>query len=320
MPVGGEAFGSAIGGFFGGPKIKAIEYNKYLNDTINDQAIGLRGLRKIGDTAADAYAASLTGSTPEFERINADTISRLSGLADQYGTFDPTSTYERVRSGNIASLADQFVNLANYGQEGDKLALAVRGYGGRGPGSYESILRSDRISKNIAPVLNTIFGNLGIDTASLNQNRLQNLAATMGVLQARHGLPDAGAARTLLPYEARLSMLGREIPLSGQVAEATKANTAGYEQTQNKWANFFQQMGRATDQLGDFAMNGAQTALSAYTGGAFGGMGGGGGGGGGAAPSAPPAGVRNFYMNPTSAPGNSPYGPYASGYQFPYLN
>lgn len=306
MPIGGEAIGSAIGGFFGGPKIKPIEYNKYLTDTISDQAIGLRNLRKYGDTSADAYAAALAASAPQFQQINQDTIAKLSDLAGQYAGFDPTSTYERIRGGNIASLADQFVNLASLGQEGDKVALAARGYGGRGPSSYESILRSDRISRNIAPVLNTIFGNLGSDTAGLNQNRLANLAATMGILQARHTLPDAPAARELLPYEARLSMLGREIPLSGMTAEAAKANIAGYEQTQNKWANFFQQMGRAGDQMAD-------TYLSLYGGGMLPtGMGGMGGGGGGAVPSAPAPAIRSFSMNPISAPGSSGFQPYVA--------
>lgn len=273
MPIGGEAFGSAIGGFFGGPKIKPIEYNKYLTDVINDQVAGLRSLRKTGDAAADAYAAAVAASTPEIQALNKDTIGRLGGLADQYSGFDPTSTYERIRSGNISSLADQFVNLASLGQEGDKVALASRGYGGRGPSSYESILRSDRISRNIAPVLNTIFGNLGSDSTSLNANRLANLANVIPTLAYRGTLPGATDERALLPYEARLSMLGREIPLSGVAADVSKANIAGYEQTQNKWANFFQQMGRATDQLGD-------TALSLYGGQLTGMLGGGGGGGG----------------------------------------
>lgn len=268
MPVGGEAIGSAIGGFFGGPKIKPIEYNKYLTDTISDQAIGLRGLRKIGDTAADAYAANLAAATPQATQLNQDTIARLGSLADQYSGFDPAATYERLRGGNIASLADQFVNLATYGQEADKAALAARGYGGRGPSSYESILRADRISRNIAPVLNTIYSTLGADTTGLNNNRLANLSQVVPTLQYRSTLPDALASRALLPYQARLAMLGSEIPLSGEIAGAAKSNIAGYEQTQNKWANFFQQLGRATDQAAD-------AYLSIYGGGMMGGGGGG---------------------------------------------
>lgn len=275
MPAGFEAGLGAIGDVaFGGPKLKRIELNPYLNDTINDQAIGLRGLRPIGNTAADAYAAAVAGSTPQIRELNQNTIGRLSSLADQYSGFDPASTYERIRSGNISSLADQFVHLASLGAEGDKAALAARGYGGRGPGSYESILRADRISRNIAPVLNTIFGNLGSDTTGLNTNRLANLSNVIPTLAYRDSLPGATDARTLLPYQARLSMLGSEIPLSGQIAAATQANTAGWQQDQNKWAQFFHGIGRSMDQ-------GADAFISLYGGGMLGGMGGGAGGGGG---------------------------------------
>lgn len=249
------------------PKLNRIEYNKYLTDTINDQAFGLRDLRKIGNTAADAYAAALAASTPEIKALQENTIGRLGSLADQYSTFDPTATYERVRGGNIASLADQFVKLASAGEEGDKLALAARGYGGRGPGSYESILRADRISRNIAPVLNTIYGNLGTDTTGLNLNRLANLGNVIPTLAYRDALPGATDARTLLPYEARLSMLGREIPLSTQIAESTRANTAGFKETPNKWASFLDNLGRSMDQ-------GFDAFTSLYGGGMLGAFGG----------------------------------------------
>lgn len=311
MAIGGEAFGSAIGGFFGGPKLKRIELNPYLNDAINEQAIGLRGLRKTAGDAGAKYAAAVDASTPQVQAVANENLALLGRLANQGAAFDPTDTYERIRGGNIASLADQFVNLATYGQQADKSALAARGYGGRGPGSFESTIRADRISRNIAPVLNTIFGNLGADAAGLNQNRLANLAATTGIARERLGLPGYADSRALLPYQAQAGMLGNEIGMSGMIADATKANTAGYEQTQNKWANFFQQMGRATDQVAD-------TAISLYGGGMLGGGGGmggilGGGGGGGGATAAPAPAIRSFSMQPL---GSSYPGPWASGYQF----
>lgn len=264
------------------PKLSQIEYNKYLTDTISNQALGLKGLRGIGDSAANDYAAALAASTPQIQALNQNTIGRLGSLADQYSGFDPTSTYERVRGGNIASLADQFVNLANYGQEADKAALAARGYGGRGPGSYESILRADRISKNIAPVLNTIYSNLGSDTAGLNTNRLANLAQVIPTLQYRDSLPGATDYRTLLPYQARLAMLGSEIPLSTSIAGAARANSAGFKETPNKWATFLQDLGRSMDQGFDAftSIYGGDGLMGNFGGGGIGGMGGSGGGAG----------------------------------------
>lgn len=286
MPIGGEAMGNAIGGFFGGPKVKQIIYNKNLGDAQNQQGIQLQDLAKYGDTAQRAYAAAVAASTPQAQAINQENIGTLGTLANQYAAYDPTANYERIRSGNISSLADQFVNMASLGQEGDKLALAARGYGGSGPGSYESILRSDRISRNIAPVLNTIYGNLGTDASRTSADRLSNLQATMALLQTRGALPGSLDYRALLPYQSQANMLGGQIAMGGDLANAYKANVAGFQSTPNKWANFFQQSGRAADQVADTAVSLAGDVASMYSGGMLGGFGGGGGGAA-AAPAAP---------------------------------
>lgn len=271
MPVGGEALGNSLSGFFDPPKVTVDRYNEALHDEQGQQALQLRDLAKSGEAASKAYAAAVAASTPEISRLNADSVGRLGELATQYQTFDPTSTYERVRGGNIASLADQFVNLATYGQQADKAALAARGYGGRGPSSYESILRSDRISKNIAPVLATIYSTLGADTTSLNNNRLANLASIIPALQYRGALPGATDMRSLLPYQAEANMLADRVNTGGSLAAATKANVQGVRSTPNKWANFFQQQGRMVDQAADTAID---LYGGAMMGGIMGGMGG----------------------------------------------
>lgn len=297
MPIGGEAMGSAIGGFFGGPKLKKITYDPELAATQTGQAAALGKLRETAGRVGQTYEDRITAAMPQALAIANQNIGTLGQLGEQYAGFDPTSTYERIRGGNIASLADQFVNLATQGERGDKLAMASLGYGGRGPGSYESILRSDRISRNIAPVLNTIFGNLGRDTAGLNQDRLSNLAATMAIMRERQGLPASTAGLALLPYQAQASMLGDEIAMGGGLAEAVGANTAGFQSKKNKWANFFEQSGRALDQAAD-------AYISMYGGGMLGGMGG---GGGGAAGAAGGAGTRMTFGDPMNAAQNYNY-------------
>lgn len=296
MPLGGEAMGNAVGGFFGKDKLNKIVYDDSLRDTQTAQAYSLGKLREAAEKAGQNYEDRITAAMPSALQITQENIGSLANLQKQGQEFDPTATYERIRGGNIASLADQFVNLASRGAKEDKLALAALGYGGRGPGTYESILRSDRISRNIAPVLNTIYGNLGRDTSGLNQDRLANLAATLGIMRERQAAPTAAAGLALLPYQARASMLGDEIGMGGALGSATQANTAGFETVKNKWANFFQQSGRAFDQVADTAID----LYSSYMGGGMmGGMGGGGmggmagaaagGGGGGARAAAPEA-------------------------------
>lgn len=297
MPVGGEAMGSALSGFFGADKLKRIAYDDSLRDTQTGQAAALGKLRETAGRVGQTYEDRITAALPQALTIANQNIGTLGELGEQYKGFDPTSTYERIRGGNIASLADQFVNLASQGERGDKLALASMGYGGRGPGAYESILRSDRISRNIAPVLNTIFGNLGRDTAGLNQDRLANLAATMAIMRERQGLPASTAGLALLPYQAQAAMLGDEIGMGGDLAGAVEANTAGFQSKKNKWANFFQQSGRALDQAAD-------AYISMYGGGM---MGGGGGAGKGAAGATGGAGTRMTFGDPMNAAQNYNY-------------
>lgn len=296
MPVGGEAMGNALSGFFGADKLKRIVYDDSLRDTQTGQAYALGKLREDATRGGQAYEDRITAALPQAMAISQENIGTLGELGKQYQEFDPTSTYERIRGGNIASLADQFVNLASRGAKEDKLALAAMGYGGRGPGSYESILRSDRISRNIAPVLNTIYGNLGRDTAGLNQDRLANLAATLGIMRERQALPASTAGLALLPYQARASMLGDEIELGGGLAGAIEGNTAGFQSKKNKWANFFQQSGRALDQAAD-------AYISMYGGGMMGG-GGGGAGKGAAAGAAGGAGTRMTFGDTMGAAQN----------------
>lgn len=300
MPLGGEAMGNAVSGFFGKDKLKRIAYDDSLRDTQTAQAYSLGKLREAADRAGQNYEDRITAAAPQAQQIAQQNISSLYDLQEQGKAFDPTATYERIRGGNIASLADQFVNLASRGAKEDKLALAALGYGGRGPGSYESILRSDRISRNIAPVLNTIYGNLGRDTAGLNNDRLANLAATLGIMRERQAAPTAAAGLALLPYQARASMLGDEIGMGGELGGAIQGNTAGFQSQKNKWANFFQQSGRAFDQVADTAID----LYSSYMGGGLGGMGGIGGGMGGggaraAAPAPAPAPMSTFTPRPT---------------------
>lgn len=284
---GGEEAGKAIGGFFKDDLLKHWT-NEELHNVQEQQALALGGLKAKADAAAAAYAAAVGKSTPAIEALNLDTQGRLSGLADQFTGFDPVANYERVRGGNIASLADQFTKLASLGQEGDKTRLASLGYGGRGPSSYESILRSDRISRNIAPVLDTIYRNLGTDTAGLNNNRLQNLAATLAILKERGMLPGATDARALLPYQAEAGLFGGQVGLGGELANATGANFQGFETKKNPWKNFFEEGGKSADRAFDAYMSiYGGGMLGGGGGGGLGGImgGGGGGGGGGAVPS-----------------------------------
>lgn len=276
--IGASQMGSAIGGFFGDDKLKQKYYNPELGALFNTEYIdALKKLRTSGEDATAQYSQALKAATPQAQEISNMDVADLGSLIRGSLNYDPVASYERIREGNLGALNAQAANLADYGSRGDKLALAARGYGGRGDGAYERILRQDRISRNIAPVIGGIFNNLGQDSSIAENNRFRNLLSYLQLMRERSGVPDRLAERALYPAEAQASLLGREIAIAGGLGQASRNNSAGFQLKKNKWKNFFEQTGSGIDEAADTAI---QAAMTYYGGGMAGGMMGGGGGGG----------------------------------------
>lgn len=274
--IGGEAFGSAIGGFFKQPPLKTIRYSDTLGDTQGQQALALRDLIPRSQQAAAEYGAAVRASTPQVKSITDDTIVTLGDLARKYAMSldpaDPIDTLERIRSGSFGAIGKEAQNIANYGLRDRKLKLLKMGYGGRGESSYANKQAFDSIGANFVPLYLSVLSTLGSDTNTVNSGRLANLAATMELLRQRQALPGFADARTLLPYQFESGALGNQIAQGGALSEALKTNTAGFQQPVNKWTNFFQQMGRSADQQADSIQSLAETAIKAYAGGGGAGM------------------------------------------------
>jgi hypothetical protein len=236
------------------------------------------GQANQGDLAD--YAAAIQAGTPQAKGLQDEDIGTISNLIKEYGSYDPTATYERLRSGNLSSLDNQFTNLVNYGSASDKARMAALGLGGRASsGSYGKILDSVRAARNLSPVLQTIYGNLGSDTSRITGDRYQNLMATLGLINNRAGTVDRTANRSLLPIQARNAVFQDQVNNLGGINNAIGQNTAGYESVPNGVARWGQAVG-AVDKAANSALD---TYLNLYSGGLMGGggMGGGTGGGGG---------------------------------------
>lgn len=270
----GFTFGSSVGQIIGGsPKTQPIYYSKDIKRGIPSYMEFLKGFRDQDVTSLADYAAEIKRLKPQAEQFAQEDAKNLSFLIGKNLAYDPLDAYERIRSGNLGALDTQAANLAGYGAAADKINLAGRGYGGRGPGSYERILTQDRVSKNIVPVLNTIFGNLGRDTGGAASDRLNNLISTFQLMQQRAERPLSFADMMLNPVRARGEAAGINLSNFGNLASTARENVAGFKQVKSPW----QIAGEAGDSLMDAYM-------SMYGGGMMGGMGGGGGGGASASP------------------------------------
>jgi hypothetical protein len=178
-----------------------------------------------------------------------------------------------------------YKNVLDYGLAGIKGRLAAGGYGNQGPSSYDRILNSSMATSNIAPVLQTIFGNLGGSAAqsygsrmATNQNKLALMANDFLTRYA-----DQNAARTLTPYLTGTNIAGSNIGGLNSIIDAIKNGVAGYQLEKG--------MTSRMNDLDEGTRNTINNALEIYgqvAGMGMGGMGGmgGGGGGAGAAPAA----------------------------------
>lgn len=273
MPIGFESGLGSISSAFGLDKqnISPVYVDKgmqYSNDLLRQALAGLR-TKNAGDQAA--YESAFAAATPQANSQSASNLAAINKLLQDYTTYDPLASYERIRSGNLSALGDWAKNLASYGSSADKLAMAARGYGGRASdGTYGSILRQDRISRNIAPVISTIFGNLGYDTATAASNRYNNLLASLGLMNAGTAAVNEPATRLLTPISARLGTFGGETGALANLIANAKANTAGYQSETSNWDRALRGLGSSLDQAGD-------TYMQLY---GLGGMSGGGGIGG----------------------------------------
>lgn len=225
-----QSVGGAIAGF---DKGNDDDYETtYYSDLLNNKARKYARLLKPADvTSAYNEFNTLYRGNDALAKENADFYAgQAKGiLSDNTKTAD---TYERLRSGNLSSLADSFKNVLDYGLASQKARLAAGGYGGSGPSAYDRILNSTVTASNIAPVLNTIYGNLGRDaTAAIGGDRAWD-AYRMGQFaqDPLTAYADGVAGRALVPIQQYRGLINNDIgTMSNLLNNVVIPNVSGVE-------------------------------------------------------------------------------------------
>lgn len=242
---------------------------------------------------------------------------------------NPMADYSTIRNDNLASFKDFAGWLGDTGRRNDSIASQALGFGGKS-GTYEKALLADRLGRATAPVLNTIYGNLGSDTATIGNQRLANLSYEGNAIGARAAANDYGAGLELLPANALLALRDAEIGQQGRlVSDVAKPNIAGYRYDQNAAGRVADAMSESWDNTLDSAGKVASIAGSVMGLGGVGGIASGLLGGGGGAKAQPQQNLSPAYQAMTYQPVNyaalsspsaasySPYGVYGMP-QSPY--
>lgn len=243
------------------------------------------------------YNTALNKYNKQFSPTNLGLADAYSAYRDAYETNSPlagenaayyaniakgifsnpataTSTYEQLRSGNLSSLSDVYKNVLDYGLAGQKAKLAAGGYGNTGPSAYDRILSSSMTASNLAPVLNTIYGNLGRDASGMFGADRNWDAYRLGQFaqDPLTGYVDnATAGRAINPYMTKIGMLNAGVGGLAQLAPLFQANSGGFQTVKG--------LSSRLNDFSDATMNAAQFAGSLMGGGMGGMMGGMGGAG-----------------------------------------
>lgn len=292
-------------------------------DTIRNLNKTLDSNRVADQGDYSKYFSAFGAATPQFNSINQGNIDYLGNVIDR--NVDGAANYKDLLGFNLGQLNNQQNVLDQAGSRNDNLALAALGLGGNaGGGSYGSLARTNRISANTVPILNTIFANTGQTAQSIADQNYRDTLMKLGLLNTRSAMVDQPANRLLAPAGVRNQMLGNDTGLLNGIVNAMKNNVLGVAENKSglaRWAAAGQDLGKGLD-------NALDLYLSMYSGGMMGGGGGNGGGigsmlggmGGGAGAGGGQGGGINIQqlmamLNQTGRGG----GGYASGYERPSM-
>lgn len=230
------AIGSVIGAGFGSNKSTQQFYNPWVNTNLSWLGEGFKNDGKAINDALAAFTQENATRTANNNRLRGMAESDYNMLFGQTQGYSPMADYERLRTGNLGALKDWSGILGEQGRRSESLAQAALGMGGRPSGSYEKALVADRVSRNVAPVINTVMGNLGRDTSALGALRFQNTGQAADLIDARTNTANIGYGDSLAPAYAMMGFRDAQTNLLGNQANVASENSAGWQKKSN-WAD-----------------------------------------------------------------------------------
>lgn len=227
---GAGGLASLIGGKSSDDDLKQLFLNEGFQNAIRAYNKLYRPENLGYQDAANQYSDLYAANTPA-AKANAEYYTNIAkGIFSNPASA--TSTYEQLRSGNLSSLSDVYKNVLDYGMAGQKAKLAAGGYGNTGPSAYDRILSSTMTASNLAPVLNTIYGNLGRDATGVFGADRNWDAYRLGQFAQdplTGYLDTATAGRAINPYMTRVGMLNQGVSGLGGLLPLYQGNSAGFK-------------------------------------------------------------------------------------------
>lgn len=264
--------GEVIGAFDRPRKPNVYSYLDPAYDSIRNINTTFDANRTANQGDFNDYLSAFKSATPQFGTTNQSNIDYINMLLGR-NPADATANYKDLLGFNLGQLNSQQNVLDQAGSRNDNLALAALGLGGNaGGGSYGSLARTNRISANTVPILNTIFANTGQTAQSLSDQNYRDTLMNLGLLNTRSAMVDQPANRLLAPQAQRNAMIANDTGLLNGIVNSMKNNVLGMSENTSGLGRF----ANATKAV-DKSLNSAlDTYMSMYSGGMMGGGGAGG--------------------------------------------
>jgi len=216
------------------------------------------------------FERALATIRPKAEALANEDVKRLTVQLDKAAQNDPVGTYERIREGNLGSLANLAGQVKGFATAQDKLSLQRFAGGNRGEGTgglYGQVARQAQVNRDVLPLANTIYSNLGRDTNVLGSEQSRSLADYVNLLRERSAIPFRNAYTTLLPQQNRYNTLGQQTGALSALEQISRNNYLGTRAEENKWGRALKGFGRGLDEVVNTAADVGTSVLSSYTGG-----------------------------------------------------
>lgn len=305
---------------FGKQVNKPIRISNELQRSVDLTSGGsLDRYRKRKGETLDAFQILADRTLPKVEAAADLGLRDINAGSTMLRSYNPLATYERLRGGNLASLTGLADTLSGVGRREERTLAARLGMAGRPASSARDLIRSSGTATAFAPIVNTIYGNLGNDTSGISRDVMNQVKGLQALAAARPDLYGQIYQYALAPLQAEQQALGGETDALNALAQALAKNYAGMDV--QKKMGIMDYPVRMSENLSATVGNLADAAGSVMgiAGGFMGGMGGGGGGGGGGSASAPNLNWGSW--SPSAGAGAGGYGgyqpmPYGGGMGF----
>lgn len=236
-------WGAAIGGVLGaaggllGGKKKAKPVYSSLGVKSSGEAFldALNANRTANAGDLSNYSAAIAAANPVAAALAEHQSKILGGLIDRSPAYDPNANTLDLLHGYTSNLTGLIPSIL--GSTRRERGLRLAGLGITSPTStYNDRADLSQLGASLGPILNTIYGGIGMDSSRNEAARAANIAQTVGLMGTQANLPYDAAARMLLPTTARNAALTSGITELGGIGDILNRNIAGWNVSASPWA------------------------------------------------------------------------------------